>query len=143
MIERIKHILVETKLHHVGIISPSETQALEQMAFLGLKECYRGYVETWNVLCIFTQPNGAIPLEFVIPERGPLKDFNGGVGGLHHFALAVPNLVTAMQMLSDQGIKTLESVPVKGAGPFLCNFLEPVYTRGFILELVQELNDEL
>jgi methylmalonyl-CoA/ethylmalonyl-CoA epimerase len=38
-------------------------------------------------------------------------------------------------------MKLLEPKHVKGAGPFLCNFLSPIYTRGITIEYVQLLAD--
>lgn len=141
MFDKIKRCLGNPELHHVGIISPTEKQALNQMQLLGLTEWYRGYVATWQVLCIFTQPNGASPIEFVVPDGGPLKAFNNGLGGIHHIALTVPDLIAATTTLADLGIKALEPEPVKGAGPFLCNFLPPLYTKSFSVELVQIIDE--
>lgn len=127
-------------LHHVGIVMASERAAAAFMDLLGLSELYRGYVPEWQALCIFAAgPAGGTPLEFVIAEGGPLKDFNKGVGGVHHVALAVPDIVQATRRLEDKGVRMLSPVPVKGAGPFLCNFIDPVYTRGAVVELVEEI----
>jgi methylmalonyl-CoA/ethylmalonyl-CoA epimerase len=143
MVDDIRVYLGNPTLHHVGIVSTSEDQALSQIASLGLVEDFRGYVERWQVLCIFTTPNGATPLEFLVPESGPLQSFNRGLGGLHHVAFRVPNLTRAMRGLAKQGIPMLESEPIKGAGNFLCNFLHPAYTKSFTVELVEELKGSL
>jgi catechol 2,3-dioxygenase-like lactoylglutathione lyase family enzyme len=132
-------LFLSPRLHHVGIVTPSEKRANAQIKRLGLTEDYRGYVEKWDVLCIFTKPNDGSPLEFVIPYSGPLKSFNNGLGGLHHIAVTVPDIRATMRELAQTGIRTLEDEPVKGAGPFLCNFLHPLFVRGFTVELVQEL----
>jgi methylmalonyl-CoA/ethylmalonyl-CoA epimerase len=135
-------IFSNPRVHHVGIVVASEAMAMAQMARLGLLEDYRGRVEVWDVLCIFTKANGGSPIEFVVPgKEGPLRSFNGGLGGLHHVALTVPDIVVAMQRFEAIGMKFVEDKPVKGAGPFLCNFLPPIYTRGFAVELIQELGD--
>ena len=126
-------------LHHVGIVSPSEEEAMALMRLLGLEEDYRGYVPQWSALCIFTKPNGASPIEFVIPDGGPLARFNKGAGGLHHIALQVPDLDALAARLVAEDMKLLEAEHVKGAGDFLCNFLSPVYTRGVTIEFVQLL----
>ena len=127
-------------LHHVGIVVGSEKQALAQMLRLGLKEHYRGHVAAWDVLCIFAHGNGGSPLEFVVPlSAGPLRDFNKGLGGLHHLAFAVPDLFEATARLAAMGVNMLEPQPVKGAGPFLCNFIPPLFTRAYAVELVQLL----
>jgi catechol 2,3-dioxygenase-like lactoylglutathione lyase family enzyme len=128
------------RLHHIGIVAPTEKQAEAQMKKLGLKEAFRGYVEKWDVLCIFAQSNGGSPLEFVVAFSGPLKNFNRGLGGLHHIALAVPDIRASMKYLAENGVTMLEDEPVRGAGPFLCNFLHPIFTGGFTVELVEELD---
>lgn len=124
-------------LHHVGIIFPDEESATRMMHLLGLEEDYRGFVQKWSALCIFTKPNGATPIEFVIPHGGPLEKFNKGAGGLHHIAVTVPDLDALRESLSARGIKLLEDEHVQGAGKFLCNFLSPAYTRGVIVEFIQ------
>jgi catechol 2,3-dioxygenase-like lactoylglutathione lyase family enzyme len=127
----------KTPLHHVGIVQPSESDALAVMELLGLEEDYRGFVPQWSALCIFTKPNGASPIEFVIPDGGPLERFNKGAGGYHHIALEVPDMEALARRLAARNMKLLEEQPVKGAGPFLCNFLSPAYTRGLLIEFVQ------
>ena len=112
---------------------------MELMALMGLEEDYRGFVPQWSALCIFTKPTRGSPIEFVVPDGGPLERFNNGIGGLHHIALEVPNLDRLAARLEAEGMKLLEREHVKGAGPFLCNFLSPVYTRGVTIEFVQLL----
>jgi methylmalonyl-CoA/ethylmalonyl-CoA epimerase len=132
---------LERRLHHVGVIVPSERQAGELMQTLGLVEHERGYVEAYEALCIFTAGNGGSPIELVVPSGGPLEQFNRGLGGLHHLAIAVDSLAALSAELAEQGIRLLEREPVRGAGAFLCNFLAPVYTRGTIVEFVEELHE--
>ena len=127
-------------LHHVGIVQPSEADAQALMSLLGLEEDYRGFVPQWSALCIFTKAAaGGSPIEFVIPDGGPLERFNKGAGGLHHIALQVPSLDALAKALDGEGMRLLEDTHVKGAGPFLCNFLSPVYTRGITIEFVELL----
>ena len=128
-------------LHHVGIIQPSEEYAKTLMTLLGLKEDYRGYVETWRALCIFTKPEGATPIEFVIPNGGPLAKFNKGFGGLHHIALTVTSLDATRERVERQGMKLLNDVHVRGAGLFFCNFLSPIFTRSILVEFIELIRD--
>jgi methylmalonyl-CoA/ethylmalonyl-CoA epimerase len=133
-----KHV---RRLHHVGVVVPSQEQAAELMQLLGLTEAGRGYVERYGALCIFTAGNGGSALELVVPNGGRLREFNRGLGGLHHVAIAVGSLAELATELAERGIRLLEPEPVQGAGAFLCNFLAPVYTRGMIVEFVEELHD--
>jgi methylmalonyl-CoA/ethylmalonyl-CoA epimerase len=129
-------------LHHVGIVQPREEDAINLMALLGLKEDYRGYVETWRALCIFTKPEGATPIEFVVPDGGPLAKFNKGFGGLHHIALTVKSLDTARERIEKEGMKLLNDVHVRGAGTFFCNFLSPIFTRSILVEFIELIADD-
>ena len=132
--------MIDSRLmHHVGIVQPTEADAKALMALLGLEEDYRGFVPQWSALCIFTVAKTGSPIEFVIPDGGPLERFNKGAGGLHHIALQVPSLRDLAKALEAEGMKLLEPEPVKGAGPFLCNFLSPIYTRGITIEFVELL----
>lgn len=126
-------------LHHVGIVQMSEDDVAAMMAVLNLEEDYRGYVPEWHALCIFTKVASGSPIEFVVPDGGPLMKFNKGMGGLHHIALQVEDLDVAAADLAKQDMRLLEPKHVKGAGNFLCNFLSPVYTRGLTVEYVQVL----
>jgi methylmalonyl-CoA/ethylmalonyl-CoA epimerase len=133
-------MLTYPNLHHVGIVQPQEADALALMALLGLEEDYRGYVAQWQALCIFTKKGNGTPIEFVIPNGGPLEKFNKGAGGLHHIALEISNFETLENKLHAEGMRLLEDKPVKGAGNFLCNFLSPIYTRGITVEFIQLLD---
>jgi methylmalonyl-CoA/ethylmalonyl-CoA epimerase len=124
-------------LHHVGIVQPSEEDAMALMTLMGLEEDYRGFVPEWSALCIFTKAAAGSPIEFVVASEGPLARFNKGAGGLHHIALQVPDIRALAARLEVEGMKLIEPEPVKGAGPFLCNFLSPLYTRGITIEFVQ------
>ena len=73
----------------------------------------------------------------MVPDGGPLERFNKGAGGLHHIAFEVPDLVALTEDFARRDMRMLESKPVKGAGPFVCNFLLPSATRGIIVEYVQ------
>ena len=128
------------RLHHVGVIVPTEKQAEDFMKLLGLEEAYRGFVEHYNALCIFTRGHGSSPVELVVPSGGVLQNFNRGIGGLHHIALAVDSLQALSEKLAEQGIEFLEPLPVRGAGPFMCNFLHPIHSQGVIVEYVQEID---
>ena len=124
-------------LHHVGIVVPDSDEMALMMAALGLEEDYRGYVPQFHALCVFTKGNGASPIEFVIPDGGPLLKFNKGMGGMHHLAYLVDSLDAKAAELAADGKKMLEPEHVQGAGRFLCNFLSPVYTRGLTIEYIQ------
>lgn len=133
-------MIADPPLHHVGIVQPSEEEALAFMDLMGLHEDYRGYVPQFHALCIFTRRASGSPVELVVPDGGPLLKFNRGAGGLHHIAFEVPDLDALVRELAEKDMALLEPEHVKGAGNFLCNFLSPIYTRGITVEYVQPLD---
>jgi len=106
------------------------------MDLLGVSPGRRQYVPEYEADCIFTEGEGA-GIEFIIPgEGGKLSKFNRGMGGLHHIALEVDDLVALQHELADKGVKLLETTPVD-AGDIRINFLPPIYSRGVIVEFVE------
>ncbi len=125
-------------LHHVGIVVPDESLVTMWVDLFGLEMGRRQFVPAYEAECIFTQgPRGLI--EFVVPRGGVLAKFNKGMGGLHHVAFEVDDIVLAAKQLNEQGVELLESEPVD-AGPLLINFISPIYTRGVTVELVQNVS---
>jgi methylmalonyl-CoA/ethylmalonyl-CoA epimerase len=127
-------------LHHVGVVCPSERHALRLMRVLGLDERSRGEVPEYEAVCIFAAGTHGSAVELVIPRGGKLAEFNGGAGGLHHVAIAVPSLTALTDELSRRNVQLLERKPVQGAENFICNFLPPIFSGGVIVEFI-ELND--
>lgn len=124
-------------LHHASIIVPDEERVHELAELFGLDLGRRKFVQEYEADCIFTAGRGA-GIEFIIAKAGKLSKFNKGMGGLHHIAIAVPDLESAKVELAKKGIPLLETAPVD-AGPIHINFVAPAYTRGVIVEYVQQV----
>lgn len=128
------------RLHHVGIVQPDMDSALAYMALFGHTEDYRGYVEAFECWCLFcTAPDNGTAVELVVPTGGSLARFNRGAGGLHHYAFETPDIVALQKELATRDVTMLRETPVKGAGDFLCNFINPIATRGVLVEYVQPI----
>ena len=56
--------MAQPPLHHVGIVQPSEADALAFMGLLGLEEDFRGFVPQWSALCIFARRPAGSWIEF-------------------------------------------------------------------------------
>lgn len=131
-------MFAQYELHHVGIVLPSLEDAEAHLRTFGLVEDYRGYVEPWNCWCIFTKTvAGGTAIELVVADDGPLLKFNGGVGGVHHFAYKIDDFNAAEAWCAKSDLKLVEPAPIKGAGDFWCNFIHPISTRGIQIELVK------
>jgi methylmalonyl-CoA/ethylmalonyl-CoA epimerase len=127
------------KLHHVGIIVPKSDQVEALLDLLQLERGETQYVPEYQADCIFTRSNGAV-IEFIVPRCGKLSQFNRGMGGLHHIAIEVDNIRKITSRLKERKVRLLEDEAVD-AGKMLINFLPPIYTRGIIVEFIQEKKD--
>ena len=135
------HTNFKSSLHHIGIIVPDRSHVDFLMGILGLETGKLVYVPKYEADCIFTS-NSSSNIEFVIPrENSRLSNFNKGMGGLHHIALEVDDILDVSMQLAEDGIDMLENKPVH-AGQLLINFLHPAETRGFIVEFVQVIGDD-
>jgi methylmalonyl-CoA epimerase len=131
----------KSSLHHIGIIVPDRRHVDFLNGILGLETGEPVYVPEYEADCIFTSKNSS-NIEFVIPrENSKLSNFNKGMGGLHHIALEVDDILDVSGQLAEEGIDLLEDKPVQ-AGQLLINFLHPAETRGFIVEFVQVIVED-
>ena len=128
------------RIHHVGIVIQNREKLKRFKKLLNLEEDYSGYVKEYDAECIFMKTQGT-QIEFVIPKGRILKNYNKGLGGLHHIAIEIQNIRKLQSELEQRGIKLLEEESVKGAGNFLINFLSPIYL-GVTIEFVQILDKE-
>ena len=128
--------MFSARLHHVGVIVPGHDQVRMLLDLLGLRAGRTQYVAEYAADCVFTDGPGA-GIELIVPREGKLARFNKGAGGLHHIALEVDDLHLVRDALREKDIHLLEQEPVE-AGELRINFLPPAYTRGLIVEFVQQ-----
>jgi methylmalonyl-CoA/ethylmalonyl-CoA epimerase len=133
-------ILERAVIHHIGVLAVNRKQIERTKTLLGLEESFSGYVIAYQAECVFLVGHQDPPIEFILSEQPTMRNFNRGLGGIHHFAFQVPSIAKVAEKLGQQGITMLEPKPVQGAGPFVINFLHP-RTLGYIVEFV-ELVDE-
>jgi methylmalonyl-CoA/ethylmalonyl-CoA epimerase len=68
------------------------------------------------------------PISKFIEKRGP---------GIHHLAVNVDNIETALAQLKQNGVRLIDTEPRRGAGGCLVAFVHPSSTGGVLLELMQ------
>ncbi len=136
----VSPILDRPVIHHIGVLAVNRKQIERTKALLGLEESFSGYVSAYQAECVFLVGHQGPPIEFILSEQPTLRNFNRGLGGIHHFAFQVPSIAGVAEKLGQQGITMLEPKPVQGAGPFIINFLPP-RALGYTIEFV-ELMDE-
>ncbi len=68
------------------------------------------------------------PISKFIEKRGP---------GIHHLAVNVDNIQSALALLKHNGARLIDTEPRRGAGGCLVAFVHPSSMGGVLLELVQ------
>lgn len=126
------------RMHHVGIVLPTLEDAYAMIDRLGLEIDYKGHVDAYESKLIFTKcGDRSSPIEFIIPEGGVLKEFNGGKGGIAHIAFEVDDVEAVRKEYEEKGMKMLEKSAVEGTSDIIVNFMRPKYNSGILVEFVQ------
>ncbi len=130
----------EMRIDHLGVAVTSLEKALsfyEQQ--LGLSVSLRETVEQEKVkVAMLPAGDSRIELlEATDPDSVIAKFIEKRGEGLHHIALKVPDLVSTVERLKQNGARLLND-PRPGAGGHLYVFVHPSSTGGVLLELIQE-----
>jgi methylmalonyl-CoA epimerase len=90
---------------------------------------------------IESDPGFTSRLELLSPttEEGPIAKFLAKKGGgIHHIALCVDDIVSAIRHLKSHQIQMVDETPRQGAHQTKIAFVHPVSTGGLLVELVEE-----
>lgn len=121
------------RICHIGIVLPTIEDVYAFMQQYGL-EVFLDYETPYQARCIFTKagPNES-PIEFLVPSGGPLKEYNGGKGGIHHICYEVDDIKKASSELRAMGVKLLEDEPVQSKMGCTINFVRPSWSYGILV----------
>ena len=139
--KRAVHLPAEASISidHLGIAVRSLDEALKFYdAQLGVRVALRETVEQERVN-VAMLPVGGPRIELLEPigaDSVIAKFIEKRGEGLHHIALKVPDLLTAVERLRSSGARILNE-PQTGAGGHLYVFVHPASTGGVLLELIQ------
>ncbi len=130
----------EYRIDHLGIAVRSVEEALRfWQGLLGMTVSLRETVEAEEVR-VAMLPAGDSRIELLEPvsEDSPIAKFLAKRGeGLHHVAIAVPDLAATVERLKAGGAKLLNEAR-KGAGGHRYVFVHPASAGGVLVELVEE-----
>lgn len=128
------------KINHLGIATKDIDAAL---AFwqdaLGLEHVHTETVEDQKVR-VAMLPIGESRVELLEPtsDDSPISKFlEKRGGGIHHIAVEVDDIESALAQLKAAGTRLIDESPRIGAEGCLVAFVHPSSTHGVLLELVQ------
>jgi len=131
----------EMKIHHVGIAVESLAAAVPifqrvigrapdaEETVADQKVRVASFLLGNSRLELLEATGGDSPIARFISKRGP---------GIHHLALAVPDLAGALRILESNGMRLIDREPRIGAGGERIAFIHPVSTAGVLIELIEE-----
>ena len=130
------------KIEHIGIVvnDIDKSKALFSKIF-GKDNFKSEVVESEGVITSFFQI-GESKIELVSAinsDSAIAKYLEKNREGIHHIAFDVEDIEKEMKRLQNQGIRTLNEKPKKGADNKLICFLHPKDTNGVLIELCQEI----
>ena len=128
------------KIEHIGIATESIEEALGFWhEALGLMVAGTEEVADQGVR-VAMLPLGEPRIELLEPTRddSPIKKFLDKRGaGVHHIAVRVTDIRSALARLKDQGARLIDEEPRRGADNCLIAFVHPQSSGGVLLELVE------
>ncbi len=128
------------KIDHIGIATKSIDEALKFWGdALGLANVHSEVVEDQKVR-VAMLPLGESRVELLEPtsEDSPISKFlDKRGGGIHHIAIEVEDIKTALAKMRSQGMRLIDDAPRIGAEGCLIAFVHPAASNGVLLELVQ------
>ncbi len=127
------------RIDHVAICVPDIDEASEKYrALFGLEASSREVVESQQTdACIL--PIGESNLELISPKGndGLVRFLDKRGPGLHHVALEVEGIESALAFLKTLGVKLIDETPRVGARGHKVAFVHPSATGGVLIELVE------
>ena len=128
------------KIDHIGIAVKSLTEAIKVYEnAIGLKVAAYDQVDDQGVRVAMLNI-GESRIELLEPTGpdSPIERFMTKRGeGIHHIAVTVENIETALERLKASGVRLIDSEPRRGAHNTRIAFIHPSSTHGVLLELVQ------
>jgi methylmalonyl-CoA/ethylmalonyl-CoA epimerase len=132
---------VGVKIHHLGIAVESLARAVPifQQLLGKAPEAEESVADQKVRVAAFRLGDGRLELLEGTEGDSPIARFIAKRGaGIHHLALAVPDLPEALRRLEKDGVRLIDREPRLGAGNERIAFLHPSSTAGVLIELIEE-----
>jgi LAO/AO transport system kinase len=128
-------------VHHLGIAVESLAQAVPVFQKLVGKapDAEETVADQKVRVASFHLGDSRLELLEGTADDSPVARFISKRGqGIHHLALAVPDLREALRKLESQGVRLIDREPRVGAASERIAFLHPSSTAGVLIELIEE-----
>jgi len=130
------------KIDHIGIAVKNLAVAREVYSTLLNEEPYKKETVTSDMVTTLFYKAGDSKIELLEPteQNSPIRKFIEKRGeGLHHIALEVENIHTAVNDFKKKGFSFIDETPRQGADNKLIVFMKPKECHGVLIELCQSM----
>jgi methylmalonyl-CoA/ethylmalonyl-CoA epimerase len=126
-----------TVIDHAGIATDNAAELAA--LYTGIFECSVAHRETFDGMEVVFLGFEHSYLELLEPrEGGPIASYLDDNGpGIHHLAVATPDIESALARARDQGVGLIDEEPRPGAWGHDVAFIHPKSTGGVLFEFVQ------
>ncbi|MGI5835978.1 MAG: methylmalonyl-CoA epimerase [Chloroflexota bacterium] len=128
------------KIEHVGVAVKECDAAASLFSLLGLKVHSTEDVPD-RALKVAMLPVGESEIELLEPTSADstvAKFLEKRGEGIHHIALCVEDIESAVKELREAGVRMIDEIPRPGAGGKMVAFVHPKSACGVLVELVGE-----
>ncbi len=128
-------------VEHIGIALRKTSDIAKFLSILpGVEGSGEENIEDQGAMTdIYNTARGKIELLKATSDLSPIYKFLNKKGkGIHHIALEVDDIVTALKFLKENDIQLIDDKPRIGAEGFLIAFIHPYSTGGILFELCQK-----
>ncbi|MCS7143802.1 MAG: methylmalonyl-CoA epimerase [Archaeoglobaceae archaeon] len=127
------------KIDHIGIAVRNLDEAIKTFEALGFElEEIEEVKEQKVKVAMFPIGEGRIELLEATSEDSTIAKFITSRGeGIHHIAVNVEKIESALKRAKDSGVKLIDEKPRLGAGGKKVAFLHPKSTHGVLIEFVE------
>jgi len=130
-------------VEHIGIALKNTSDIAKFLSILpGVEKLGEENIEDQGALTeIYNTARGKIELLKATSNLSPIYKYLNKKGkGIHHIALEVDDILTALKFLKENDIQLIDEKPRIGAEGFLIAFIHPYSTGGILFELCQKQN---
>lgn len=127
------------KIDHIGIAVRNLSEAIKTFEAIGFElEEIEEVKEQKVKVAMLPVGESRIELLEAISDDSAIAKFLASRGeGIHHIAINVENIESALKKAKDSGVKLIDEVPRIGAGGKKVAFLHPKSTHGVLIEFVE------
>jgi LAO/AO transport system kinase len=129
------------KIHHLGVAVESLARAVPifQKLIGKAPDAEESVADQKVRVAVFRLGDSRLELLESTEGDSPIARFISKRGqGIHHLALAVPDLPEALRKLESEGVRLIDRQPRVGASDEHIAFLHPSSTAGVLIELIEE-----